>query len=136
MTDAQNLKQMSEKDRNEKLVKTAKEAIQKYAPDYYRYTSGNYKITLVEKNSSGYDIRDYYEVRFLDYNKDEERFSNGHPVNVQIWADTGIADIIWSGHGYGVDVPKQPLTRGQQVPKLEYKRVPPYKPNPDGSYNM
>ncbi len=133
---AQNLKQMSEKDRNEKLVQVAKEAIQKYAPDYYRYTSGKYTITLIDKNSRGEKMREYFKVRFIDYNKDEEHFANGHPINVEIWVDNGIARAVTNGQGWGILIPGQPLTRGEQVPKLEYKRVPPYRPNPDGSHNM
>lgn len=136
MTNAQKLSKMSEKARNEKLVKTAKGAIKKYAPDFYKYTSGNFTIEFVEKDNTGKKIKEYYEVKYVDYNREEEFFLNDHPISVLIWANSGVAYLIFSGDGLGVEIPEKPLTRGQKIPKLEYKRKPPFKLNSGGKQKL
>jgi hypothetical protein len=131
MVGAQNLSSIPERERTEKLVKAAKEAIQKYAPDYYRYTNGSYKIESGEKDTSPEIKELMYSVIFVDYNNEEEFFRNGYAISVNFREIDGSIQAVVGGQGWGIIIPQEPLTRSQKVPKLEYKRVPPYKPNPD-----
>lgn len=126
-TFAQNLSKMSEQKRNEKLVKTAKEAIQTYAPDYLLYTNGNYEIVLVDKNNFRDYNDDFYIVKFTDYNKEEEYFRDCFTVNVNIWAKNGIAWAVGEGNGRLLYIPEKPLTRGEETPTLKYERQFPPK---------
>ncbi len=136
MINAQNLSKMSEKERNEKLLREAKEAIKTYAPDYCRYTCGKYTIEFQEKDvSAGWD-ESLYCVRFLDYDKNEESFREGFPIVVWFSVNNGVIWGIGGGNGRLLIIPKEPLTRGEELPRLKYKRVPPYRPNPDGSWSM
>lgn len=128
-----NLSQLSEAERNKILLKTAKEAIQKYAPDYYKYTAGEYKIiSLNAREVSGGELKPCYAIDFTSYNREEEYFYNNCAVSVTIWADNGVVWRVGNGHGEDMVIPKEPLTRGTQVPTLKYKKVAPPKPNPDG----
>lgn len=131
--EAQNLSQMPEAKRNKKLVQTAKEAVKKYAPDYYKYTAGKYTIEFCDDNDFG-DYRAHYWVRFMEYDREEEYFRDGCAVLVQIWDDNHIAWRVGDGHGYYIPIPDKPLTRGEQVKTLKYQRLEPRKPKlrPDG----
>ncbi len=136
MINAQNLSKMSEKERNEKLLREAKEAIKTYAPDYCRYTCGKYTIELVVYNSDEPTEKTVYNVKFTDYNKEEESFGQGYAIAVDFRVEDGCLEALWNGHGIGLRIPKEPLTRGEELPRLKYKRVPPYKQNPNGSWSM
>lgn len=124
--EAQNLSKMSETERNKKLVQTAKEAVKKYAPDYYKYTAGKYTIEYIDDDQ--YVSKPYYRIEFTGYNKEDEYFRNGCAVLVQIWNDTHIAFSVADGHGYLMPIPDKPLTRGEQVKTLKYQRLEPRKP--------
>lgn len=107
-TYAQNLDKMSEKKRNPILIEFARNAVKKYAPDYYR-EYGSPTIERFVFNSEefvdpkfGYIMgRVYYRVVF-PYDKSKEYFENGHSASVDIWADKGgrLRDIM-PGNGPG-----------------------------------
>ncbi len=136
MINAQNLSKMTEKERNEKLLKEAKEAIKIYAPDYYIYTDGKYNIEFWEKDVSAGLKQSIYRIIFVDYNQEVESFGQGYAIGATFRVEDGCVEAVWNGHGIGLRIPKEPLTRGEELPRLKYKRMPPYKPNPDGSWDM
>lgn len=119
----QNLSSMPEIKRNEYLIKSARDAVKKYAPDFCKYLGGGHHIEFIPKSIWSDFPEDFYSVRFLDYDINYEFFLNGHAVDVQFNAQSGIVRFIYSGSGWGIEIP-QKTTRGQQVPRLEYKRVP------------
>jgi len=103
---SQNLDSMSVAKRDSLLIATAKEAVLKYGPDYYReyippvISKGKYP-PKGPNNSDGKNAgRDYYQVTFL-YDKAEEELSCDFAAKVRIWANTGcLYDVIFS-NGWG-----------------------------------
>ena len=123
--DARDLRKMTETARNRYLLKTAKEAIQKYAPDYYRYTDMEYRVEYDTPMNCIFAQTEVYRIRF-SYNEEEECFVNDHSVEVHILAETGVAIAIASGNGLVIATPEwEPLTRGQEPEILKYHRMPP-----------
>ena len=98
-----NLGEMSEKSRNEYLVKLSKEVIKNFGPGYYR----DLPPTIDEgKNDylKGKDIegREYYSVTF-PYDKTKESLDWYYSACVKIWKDTGEPFIVIFGNGYGIN---------------------------------
>jgi hypothetical protein len=126
---AQNLSEMPEKERNEYLLKTAKEVITVYAPSFYGYTDGKYVVELLRyAPPPTYTHKTTYEIKFVEYNEEEESFDYGYAVGVSFRTEDGRPETLWNGNGWGVPIPEKPLTRGEKVePLFEYKRQPPFR---------
>ena len=132
---ARDLTKMTEAARNKYLVQTAREAVQKYAPDFYKYTAGEYKINFVPKNIGAGFGNSIYAVDFTSYDRNEEFFQNGCAVSVWIREDNGVAYSIYDGHGIGINISQESLTRGEEQPILKYRRKSqPPTMTPDGLY--
>jgi hypothetical protein len=128
-TNAQDLSKMPEKERNEKLLKEAKEIIKIYASSFYGYTDGKYVVELQTYYgpAPAYDIKTEYMITFIEYNKEEESFDYGFAVGVSFRTEDGRPQILWTGNSHGMPIPEKPLTRGEKVePLFEYKRQPPF----------
>ena len=110
---SQNLDSMPVALRDSILIYTAKEAILKYGPDYYR----EYKQPVISyrKFPSADQISDarflkyagryYYEITFL-YDPAEETLEWDFTAKARIWADTGDLDGVSFGNGYGRLIPE------------------------------
>jgi hypothetical protein len=96
-----NLGKMSEKERNEYLVKLAKEVIMNFGPDYYRDLP-----PIIEEGKNdffkGKDIegREYYKVTF-PYDETKETLEWSFSAEVMIWKDTGEPLGVTFGTGCG-----------------------------------
>lgn len=98
------LGEMSEKERNEYLVKLSKEVIKNFGPGYYRELTP----TIEEKKNEifkGKDLgdiegREYYRVTF-PYDKTKEILDWPFSARVKIWKDTGEPFAVSFGNGYG-----------------------------------
>lgn len=92
-----NLDKLTEKERNEYLLKTAYETVMKYAPDWYR----NYKEPLIrsvvfpageEKGKLVYSVTYFHDPS-------KEYMEYGFSILVGIYADTGAVRDISFGDG-------------------------------------
>ena len=91
------------------LIETAKNAVLKYAPGYYR----DYKkpeIILREPIPNNYRIKKdrgrlYYQVTFF-YDPLKEKYLRDYTVKVNVWADNGKAYDMEFMNGWGFDVEK------------------------------
>lgn len=133
---AQNLDKMPVQKRDSFLIKTAKDAVKKYAPDYYR----EYGKPIVERliiednplNDTGIGYRKgrvYYCITFL-YDKNKEYFEHGFASRVEIWSDTGRFFSIMPGNGVG-RVFKEARTRAEEeeveiIPYVKREKPGPY----------
>lgn len=131
---AQNLDKMNEAERNDTLLRIAKEAMMEYGPDFYRdyaepeiahgyVTDDNPRFNI--EDSKKYRNRSYYTVKYL-YNKEEESFPEGYSAEVFIWADTGRMFKITFGTGLGWSDLDAPQTRGTKE-KVKWEKQPPGK---------
>lgn len=116
---AQNLDKMPVQKRDSFLIKTAKDAVKKYAPGYYREYGKPIIERLVIDDDSVVDAvlgtrmgRPYYRVTF-PYDKNKEYFEHGFSAFVQIWADNGTLQGIMPGNGVGL-VFKEVRTRAEE----------------------
>ena len=96
-----NLGDMSEKSRNEYLVKLSKEVIKNFGPDYYR----DLPPSIEEKKNDyleGKDIegREYYQVTF-PYDRTKEILDFPYSAYVKIWKETGEPFVVIFGSGWG-----------------------------------
>jgi ribosomal protein S17E len=126
-TNAQDLSKMSEKERNEYILKTAKEMIKTYAPTFRGYAEGDYEIEVIESNRTSPPKVAGYIVKFIGYDKEEEYFTYSFAVGVSFRIKDGRPTAVLNGNGRGIHIPEKPLTRGEEVPQLEYRRQPPFK---------
>ena len=90
------------------LIETAKNAVLKYAPGYYR----DYKKQIVFKGSTSnkyYKKEDrgrlFYQVTFF-YDPLKEKYLRDYTVKVNVWADNGKAYDMEFMNGWGFDVEK------------------------------
>lgn len=132
----QNLDKMPVQKRDSFLIKTAKDAVKKYAPGYYReYGKPTIeRLVIKEKllidSGIGYRIgRVYYRVTFL-YDKNREYFEHGFASRVEIWSDTGRFFSIMPGNGVG-RVFKEARTRAEEeeveiIPYVKREKPGPY----------
>ena len=98
---------MPQNQRDSILIETAKSAILKYAPGYYR----DYKkpeIILREPIPNNYRIKKdrgrlYYQVTFF-YDPLKEKYAKDYIVRVFIWADNGKACDMMFMNGWGFDI--------------------------------
>lgn len=105
---AQNLDKMSDKKRSPILIEFARNAVKKYAPDYYREYGEPTIERFVWSSEEFVDPefgcimgRIYYRVTF-PYDKNQEYFENGYSACVAIWADKGGSlYVIMPGNGPG-----------------------------------
>lgn len=133
---AQNLDKMPVQKRDSFLIKTAKDAVKKYAPGYYR----EYKKPIIERlvidDESVVDAelgarmgRPYYRVTF-PYDENKEHFEHGFSAFVQIWADNGTLQGIMPGNGVG-RLFKEARTRAEEeeveiIPYVKREKPGPY----------
>lgn len=132
----QNLDKMPVQKRDSFLIKTAKDAVKKYAPGYYR----EYGKPMIEKFSiSNKSVvndelgarmgRPYYRVTF-PYDENKEHFEHGFSAFVQIWADNGTLQGIMPGNGVG-RLFKEVRTRAEEeeveiIPYVKREKPGPY----------
>ena len=91
------------------LIETAKAAVLKYAPGYYR----DYKkpeVILYGAVPKDYRIKKdrgrlYYQVTFF-YDPLKEKYLRDYTVKVNVWADNGKAYDMEFMNGWGFDVEK------------------------------
>ncbi|NDV64580.1 type II secretion system protein [Bacteroides sp. 224] len=131
---SQNLEKMKKEQREVLLVEIAKNAIKKYAPDYYReFRTPKITRSLVkdpELVDEEYGVRlgrVIYKVAFpYDISNSEEHIY--YSVDVLIWGDTGTLYIIGIGNGIARAF-KENMTRSQEkeVEKIPYMK---HKPRP------
>ena len=118
-----NLGKMSEKERNEYLVKLAKEVIMNFGPDYYRDLP---PIIEEEKNDffKGKDIegREYYKVTF-PYDETKETLEWSFSAEVMIWKDTGEPLGVMFGTGYGINFLQRPYKEWVEAGVAESDRM-------------
>ena len=99
-----NLGEMSEKERNEYLVKLSKEVIKNFGPGYYRELTPTIEETKNEifkgKDLGDIEGREYYRVTF-PYDKTKEILDWPFSARVKIWKDTGEPFAVSFGNGYG-----------------------------------
>lgn len=133
---AQNLDKMPVQKRDSFLIKTAKDAVKKYAPGYYR----EYKKPIIERlvidDESVVDAilgtrmgRPYYRVTF-PYDENKEHFEHGFSAFVQFWADNGTLQGIMPGNGVG-RLFKEARTRAEEeeveiIPYVKREKPGPY----------
>ena len=89
------------------LIETAKNAVLKYAPGYYRdYKKPEviFRGALSKKHHKKEDWgRLYYQVTFF-YDPLKEKHSLDYIVRVFIWADNGKASIMYFMNGWGFNI--------------------------------
>ena len=98
---------MSQNQRDSILIETAKNAVLKYAPGYYR----DYKkpeVILREPIPNNYRIKKdrgrlYYQVTFF-YDPLKEKYAKDYIVRVFIWADNGKACDMMFMNEWGFDI--------------------------------
>ena len=98
---------MPPKHRDSILIETAKNAVLKYAPGYYR----DYKkpeVIFKGAASKDYRIKEdrgrlFYQVTFF-YDPLKEKHSLDYIVRVFIWADNGKASIMYFMNGWGFNI--------------------------------
>lgn len=103
---SQDLNQMQENIRNQKLIEIATEAIMTYMPGYYR----KYSKPIINKYIIGkkyeapeFGVREgriFYRVTF-PYDKNKEYFNNEFAAEVEIWGDNGEIYCVASGNHNG-----------------------------------
>lgn len=134
---AQNLEKINKSERNNILLRVAKEGIMKYGPDYYReYGKPEIEYNCVvdsNKNFAYEDIKKYrnkyyYSIKY-HYNESEESFNTDYSAWVFIWANTGKVFKIYFGNGLGLrelDIPET-VADPKGIKKMTWKKQPPRK---------
>lgn len=101
-----NLGKMSESERNQYLIKLAKEVTKNFGPDYYRENSK--PVIVMEVYNTGLKHeelrkligREYYTVTF-PCDKTKEHLEMDFTSQVKIWKDTGEPFDVGFGNGWG-----------------------------------
>ena len=102
-----NLSQMTEKARNEYLIKKAKEVAMAFAPEWmqwevtpqvspkHKYYSNNQRPDIQQNVG-----REYYVVTFYYNDETKAKIKYDYAVDVRIWADYGEVESIGTGDGW------------------------------------
>jgi hypothetical protein len=118
-----NLDKLPEKERNEYLLKTAYEAVMKYAPEWYRdYKKPEISSYIATGGEAGKGRLQYYVDYFYDPQK--EKMEHPYSISVGIWANTGEVGGLFFGDGLWYLFSSKPKTRSDEKP---YYRSYPYK---------
>ena len=135
---AQKLNKMPVEKRNAHLINIAKQAVKKYAPDYYREYGtpqiGSYTFEKDGRLEYGERAgRTCYEIIF-PYDKSKEFFENGFSAFVNIWDDGTLCGIMpGNGHGRSFKV-GEAGSKNEKVKKFPYvKRT---KPRPNSNVTI
>lgn len=104
-----NLKEMTEKERYNYMVKLGKEVIMNFGPGYYRefkkpVITGpevyKYQYSEIAPERRKYDGKEYYTITY-PYDKSKETLYWFYAACVQIWAETGEPKGVLFGNGWG-----------------------------------
>lgn len=101
-----NLDKMNESERNQYLIKLAKEVTKNFGPGYYREYSKPVIVKEVFETNLKHDElrkligREYYTVTF-PYDKTKEHLETDYTSQVKIWKDTGEPFAVGFGNGWG-----------------------------------
>lgn len=84
----ENLGKFGSKDRNKKILKTAKKVVKQFGPDFYKMCNYPSIQKRVMRSYSKYNGKTFYEVKFFYTKEDAQK---GYPSysTVWIWEDTG-----------------------------------------------
>ena len=84
------------------LIETAKNAVLKYAPGYYR----DYKKpeVILKKTVPDKGLGKFFYLVTYFYDPQKEKFPKDYIVKVYIWADNGKAYIMYFMNEWGLDI--------------------------------
>ena len=84
------------------LIETAKNAVLKYAPGYYR----DYKKpeVILKKTVPDKGLGKFFYLVTYFYDPQKEKFPKDYIVKVYIWADNGKASIMYFMNGWGFNI--------------------------------
>jgi hypothetical protein len=128
IANSQNLDYLPQSQRDSILISTAKEAVLRYGPGYYR----EYKEPVIKwghtppkgtLNPTGKNAgRKMYNVFFL-YDTTMELLETPFAAKVNIWADNGNLNGIAFGNGVWLIVELEPdLEKRKMIPQIQYEQ--------------
>ena len=130
------LNKLAEEERNEYLVKVAKEVTDSCGPGWNRgvivplvselkvYKDSKYYSPEIRKNSG----REYYEVKLMYNRKTQQETGWICATNVHIWEDDGTPVCVLFGDSYGFDFSTKPFKEWyknseNQDPRNPFKKL-------------
>ena len=117
------------------LIETAKNAVLKYAPGYYR----DYKKpeVILKKTVPDKGLGRFFYLITYFYDPQKEKFPTDYIVKVYIWADNGKAFRMIFMTGWGFDIEKAEKNNSSNIVPFSVPRVGKVTPLPvDSSKNV
>ena len=126
---------MIPKQRDSIFIETAKNAVLKYAPGYYR----DYKKpeVILKKTVPDKGLGRFFYLVTYFYDPQKEKFPTDYIVKVYIWADNGKAFRMIFMTGWGFDIEKAEKNNSSNIVPFSVPRVGKVTPLPvDSSKNV